>query len=197
MHLTPSTLDGRAVRLEPLSPVDLPELTRVALSVPEVWTHIPYPMRTTDDVARTLSHLLELSRRAEVLPFATRLRATGELVGGTSLRVVDSALPSIEIGGTWIVPAWQRTHVNTEAKLLQLRHCFERLGCARVELKTDVRNTRSRAAILRLGALEEGVLRSHMRRADGSLRDSCLFSILATEWPVVQTRLEARLVRPG
>jgi len=121
------------------------------------------------------------------------LAATGEIAGGTSIRVVDRALPSVEIGGTWILPAWQRTRVNTEAKLLMLGRCFESLGCERVELKTDIRNTRSQAAIARLGATREGVLRAHMRRADGSLRDSVLFSITAPEWPALRERLQARL----
>ena len=104
-------------------------------------------------------------------------------------------MPSVEIGGTWIVPRHQRTAVNSEAKLLQLTHCFDVLGCARVELKTDIRNERSRAAILRLGATQEGILRSHMRRADGSLRDSVLFSIVAGEWPSVRDRLQRALSR--
>jgi N-acetyltransferase len=193
MHLTPCTLRGAAVWLEPLSAERLPELTRAALSAPEVWAFIPYRMRDAADVEKVLGHSLELQRRGEAIAFATRLAATAELVGGTSIRLVDGSVPSVEIGGTWILPRWQRTHVNTEAKLLQLTHGFEQLGCQRVELKTDIRNLRSQAAIQRIGASREGVLRSHMRRADGSLRDSALFSIIASEWPAIKERLRARV----
>ena len=101
---------------------------------------------------------------------------------------MDPDTPSVEIGSTWIVPEWQRTRVNTEAKYLQLSHCFETLGIARVELKTDARNDRSRAAMRRIGATEEGTFRSHMRRHDGTLRDSVFFSIVADEWPAVKAK---------
>jgi RimJ/RimL family protein N-acetyltransferase len=196
MHLTPCTLRGAAVLLEPLAEERLPELTRAALSAPEVWAFIPYSMRDAADVQKVVGHMLELQRRGEAIPFATRLAPTGELVGGTSIRLVDGSVPSVEIGGTWILPPWQRTRVNTEAKLLQLTHSFEHLGCQRVELKTDIRNLRSQAAIQRIGASREGVLRSHMRRSDGSLRDSALFSIIASEWPALKERLRARLATP-
>jgi RimJ/RimL family protein N-acetyltransferase len=111
--------------------------------------------------------------------------------------LIDPLVPSLEIGATWVVPRCQRTHVNTEAKRLMLAHAFDALGCARVELKTDERNDRSRAAILRLGAQEEGTHRNHMRRADGSLRNSVYFSITREDWPGVRRRLDARLARPA
>jgi len=192
--LTPSRLTGARVWLEPISAELLPEITRVALSAPEVWTHFAIPMRNSAEIERTVSHALARQQAGEWVVFATRRVDGGELIGGTSVRVIDRAVPSVEIGGTWIVPRWQRTAVNTEAKLLQLSHCFERLGCQRVELKTDVRNLRSQAAIARIGASREGVLRAHMRRPDGSLRDSVLFSMLASEWPEHRERLRARLV---
>lgn len=195
MQLTPQILSGHGIRLEPLSESLLQEVTRVALSAPQIWTYIPYPMRDANDVARTLAMALALQGHGEALPLVTRLEHTGQIVGGTSLRLVDRGLPSVEIGGTWLVPDWQRSHVNTAAKLLQLAHCFEQLGCARVELKTDIDNARSRAAILRLGASQEGILRQHRRRADGSLSDSVLFSILPREWPALRERLAARLAR--
>jgi RimJ/RimL family protein N-acetyltransferase len=195
MILSPVPLEGHAVRLTPLDEAMLAELTSVALSAPSVWAHIPYRMATVDDVRRVAGQALALQVRGEIISFATRLCASGELIGGTTIRVVDAAVPSVEIGGTWIVPRHQRTNVNTEAKLLQLTHCFDGLGCARVELKTDILNERSRAAILRLGASQEGILRSHMRRADGSLRDSVLFSIVAREWPGVRQRLQQALSR--
>jgi len=195
MQLSPVTLTGHGIRLEPLSEPLLAEVTRTALSAPEIWTYIPYPMRTASDVGHALARGLTLLAQGEALPLVTRLERTGEIVGGTTLRLGDRGLPSVEIGGTWIVPAHQRSHVNTAAKLLQLGHCFEQLGCVRVELKTDIGNARSRAAIARLGATEEGVLRQHRRRADGSLSDSVLFSLLPQEWPGVRARLQARLDR--
>jgi RimJ/RimL family protein N-acetyltransferase len=191
--LTPIVLTGQAVLLEPLGPAAFAAVTAAALSAPEIWTHIPYAMRDAAQVERVVSHALELQTRGDAVTFVTRLAATGELAGGTSLRLVDRGLPCVEIGGTWLLPAWQRTRVNTECKLLLLEHCFEALGCQRVELKTDIRNTRSQAAIARLGATREGVLRAHMRRVDGSARDSVLFSIIAPEWPGLRERLRARL----
>jgi len=193
VELAPVSLTGQAVLLEPLGPARIAAVTAAALSAPEVWTHIPYAMRDAAQVEQVLAQALELQARGAAVTFVTRIAATGEVAGGTSVRWVDPKVPSVEIGGTWVLPAWQRTRVNTECKLMLLEHCFERLGCARVELKTDIRNTRSQAAIARLGATREGVLRAHMRRADGSLRDSVLFSIVAQQWPLVRESLGARL----
>lgn len=193
MDFTPVPLVGHTVLLEPLAREHFAAVTAAALSAPEVWTHIPYAMSDPGQVERVLAQALDLQSRGAAVSFVTRLAASGEIAGGTSIRVVDRTLPSVEIGGTWVLPAWQRTAVNSEAKLLMLSHCFERLGCERVELKTDIRNTRSQAAIGRLGATREGVLRAHMRRVDGSARDSVLFSIIAGEWPALRERLELRL----
>ena len=118
---------------------------------------------------------------------------SGSVVGSTRFLNLDPAHRRVEIGSTWVAPPWQRTSVNTEAKYLMLRHAFETLGCIRVELKTDALNQRSRAAIRRLGALEEGTFRRHMITASGRVRDSVYYSILAEEWPAVRERLEARL----
>jgi RimJ/RimL family protein N-acetyltransferase len=193
LKLAPVSLTGHAVSLEPLCPEHVTAVTAAALSAPEVWTHIPYAMGDAAQVERVLAQALEQQARGAAITYMTRLAATGEIVGGTTVRLVDPGVPSLEIGGTWLLPSWQRTRVNTECKLLQLEHCFERLGCSRVELKTDIENTRSQAAIARLGATREGVLRAHMRRVDGSLRDSVLFSIVAGEWPLLRERLRARL----
>ena len=195
MRLDPAVLEGGVVHLAPLSRADLPELTRAALAAPEIWQHIPYPMRTPHDVEAFVARALLEHEQGTRLPLTTRLRASGELIGGSSLFLINPSVPSVEIGSTWIVPAWQRSAVNSEAKLLQLRHGFEVLGCERVELKTDIRNLRSRAAIARLGAREEGVLRAHMRRTEGSLRDTVMFSIVAPEWPEVRERLERSAAR--
>ncbi len=193
LALVPVALEGPTLALTPLLPADLPEVTAIALAYPELWTHIPYPMRTAGDVERALERALAGSARGLVLPFATRLRSRGEVVGSSSLFLIDALVPSLEIGATWVVPRCQRTHVNTEAKRLMLAHAFEALGCARVELKTDERNERSRSAIARLGAREEGTHRNHMRRADGTLRNSVYFAITADDWPDVRRRLDDRL----
>ncbi len=193
MNLTPTDLRGAVVALTPLTPSDLQELTEAALSSPSIWEHIPYRVRTPAEVAALLDMQLGMQSRGVAICFATRLAASGVMIGGTSIRLVDALVPSVEIGGTWITPPHQRTRVNTEAKRSMLAHCFETLGCARVELKTDERNLRSQAAIARIGAQREGVLRDHMRRADGSLRSSVLFSMLAPEWPAVRAKLDARL----
>jgi len=197
MRLEPLTLEGEVVRLTPLTAADLPELTRAMLSAPEVFQHIPFPIQTARHVQDVLESALQAQQEGTRVPFATRLSASGELVGSTSFYLTNPTVPTVEIGFTWILPAWQRSAVNTEAKLLQLRHCFDALGCQRVELKTDIRNLRSRAAIARLGAREEGTLRAHMRRADGSLRDTVMFSITASEWPEVRARLQQRLRTAG
>jgi RimJ/RimL family protein N-acetyltransferase len=136
--------------------------------------------------------LAERARGAS-LPFAQVERAGGRVVGSTRLGSLEPRHRRAEIGWTWIAAPWQRTAINTEAKLLLLGHAFEALGCLRVELKTDARNARSRAAILRLGATEEGTLRRHMITEGGHVRDSVYFSILAEEWPRVRDALGARL----
>jgi RimJ/RimL family protein N-acetyltransferase len=191
MNLTPIPLEGTIVSLIPIAPELFPRLIEAALSAPEVWTHVPYAMRNASDVAQALDRAIALQNRGEAITFATCL-GSGEVAGGTSLRVVDHHLPSVEIGATWVLPRWQRTAVNTEAKLLQLQYCFEQLECQRVELKTDIRNERSQRAIARIGARREGVLRAHMRRLDGTLRDSVLFSIVHGEWPDVKEQLRVR-----
>lgn len=132
------------------------------------------------------------------LPFATIDRGSGEVVGSTRLFFVSPADRRVEIGGTWLAPAAQRTPINTESKLLLLAHCFDTLGCVRVELKTDARNTNSQRAIARIGAKYEGVMRKHMLTRGGFYRDSAYFAIVDDEWPQVKLRLERMLRRePG
>lgn len=132
---------------------------------------------------------------AEAVAFAIVDLARDEAVGGTTLFDYSEAHRRVEIGYTWLAKSAWRTPVNTECKFLLLRHAFETLGCNRVQLKTDSRNERSQAAIARLGAVREGVLRAHMVMPDGWLRDSVMFSITAPEWPAVKTRLEQLMKR--
>jgi RimJ/RimL family protein N-acetyltransferase len=128
------------------------------------------------------------------LPFATVEQASGRPIGSTRFGNIASEHKRVEIGWTWIAPEWQRTAINTEAKYLMMRYAFERLSCNRVELKTHALNLKSRTAILRIGAKEEGTLRSHMVMSDGSLRDTVYFSVIAPEWPEVKRSLEHKLL---
>jgi RimJ/RimL family protein N-acetyltransferase len=140
-----------------------------------------------------VAEALDEQARGASLPFATVVRATGAVVGSTRFGNLAPAHRRAEIGWTWLAAPWQRTAANTEAKLLQLGHAFEAWGCERVEFKTDALNERSRAALARLGAVEEGTLRHHLVTERGRLRDSVYYSVLAAEWPAVRDRLRARL----
>jgi RimJ/RimL family protein N-acetyltransferase len=193
MKLEPVTLSGELVGLEPLSRGHVEALSRVGLD-PRLWRWNPRPPLTTrEEMAAYVEDALSQQASGCALPFATRERTSGMLVGSTRFHTLEPAQPRIEIGYTWIAPRWQGSGINTEAKYLMLRHAFETLGCVRVEFKTDALNARSRAAIRGLGALEEGTLRHHMVSASGRLRDSVYFGIIASEWPGVRAWLEKRL----
>jgi RimJ/RimL family protein N-acetyltransferase len=189
------TLAGRHVRLEPLSLEHVPALCEVGMD-PELWRWTLTAIRTPGEMRAYVETALRERDEGRSLPFATVDAASGRAVGSTRFGSVSPADGRVEIGWTWVARPWQRTPANTEAKYLMLRHAFETLGCARVELKTDALNTRSRAAILRVGATQEGVLRKHMRSQGGRMRDTVYFSILDDEWPAVRAGLEARLARP-
>jgi RimJ/RimL family protein N-acetyltransferase len=189
----PVTLEGTHVRLEPLSPAHLDGIMRAGED-DAIWQWLPYRPRTRGEYAAWLDHALAEQAAGREAPLATIDRATGDVVGSTRLFFVSPRDRRIEIGGTWLAPAAQRTPINTECKLLLLRHCFETLGCVRVELKTDARNEKSQAAIVRIGAKREGVMRKHMLTRGGFYRDSVYFAIVDDEWPEVRARLEAMLV---
>ena len=192
MNLAPVALEGTRVRLEPLSLEHVGALAAIGLD-PEIWRYTPSRVATRDDMLAFVETALDWQKAGTALPFATIDRESGRVVGSTRFANIAPEHRRAEIGWTWIARAWQRTHVNTEAKFLMLRHGFETLGFMRVELKTSTLNTKSRAAILRLGAVEEGTLRRHMLNADGTKRDSVYFSIIDEEWPAVKQRLEERL----
>ncbi len=192
MSLEPVTLEGRHVRLVPLAPEHVPALWEAGRD-PELWRLTVSQVRSEDDMRAYVDAALHARAAGTALPFATTHAATGRVIGSTRFGNVDLANRRVEIGWTWISPAWQRTTVNTEAKYLLLRHAFETLGCMRVELKTDVLNERSRRAILRIGAREEGILRKHQVTESGRIRDTIYFSVLDDEWPAVRSRLEAML----
>lgn len=184
------TLEGRVVRLEPIEERHRADLLAAAAD-PEIWRYMGTVLSGAEGWEAYLSHAL----RPEFVAWATVDRASGRAIGSTRFGDIEPDHDRVEIGWTWITPAFQRTALNTEAKLLQLTYAFETLGAGRVALKTDGRNERSQAAIARLGAVREGTLRRHMRLADGHVRDTVYYSILADEWPAVKLRLEERLGR--
>jgi RimJ/RimL family protein N-acetyltransferase len=192
--MSPFTLDGKHVRLEPLRAEHAPLLWEIAKSdLADIFQWIPYRLETFADFEQFNAQVLDEQKRGLTVPFATFRRDSGQIVGTTRYMSMDLANRKVEIGSTWIGVPWQRTIINTEAKYLMLRHAFEAWKCLRVELKTDAMNQRSRTAILRLGAKEEGTLRKHMLTWNGRQRDSVYFSILDTEWPSVKTSLESKL----
>jgi RimJ/RimL family protein N-acetyltransferase len=178
------------VRLEPLGRAHLPLLEPVA-SDRELWRLTREDASTPEELAAYVERALVAQASGTALPFAIIEQATGRAVGSTRFGNYEPVDRRIEIGWTWVGRQWQRTAVNSEAKLLLLTHAFETLGMRRVELKTDVLNDRSRRAILRLGATQEGIFREHMVTVSGRVRDSVWFSILAREWDVVKAKLTA------
>jgi len=192
MAVSPVTLTGAHVQLEPLAKAHLAGLAEVGLDQ-ELWRWIPTPVRTQEEMAAYIETALDEQARGMSLPFAIMEQATGRAIGSTRYGNIDRTHHRVEIGWTWLARESQRTAMNTEAKYLLLRHAFETLGCLRVELKTDSLNEKSRAAILRIGAQEEGVFRNHMITSTGRVRHTVYFSIIDSEWPTVKARLEAKL----
>jgi RimJ/RimL family protein N-acetyltransferase len=191
----PVTLEGSTVRLEPIRREHAEIFWEIAKeSLDDIFQWIPYRVKTREDFQRLVEKIFEEQERGESVAFATVDRRSGQVIGSTRFMNIDRANRRVEIGSTWIIPAWQRTGVNTEAKYLMLRHAFEVWNCFRVELKTDALNLKSRNAILRIGAKEEGTLRRHVLTWTGRVRDSVYFSILDSEWPSVKTTLEQRLI---
>jgi RimJ/RimL family protein N-acetyltransferase len=188
------TLDGRVVRLEPMREEHVDELWEVGRD-PELWRLTVSIVSSREGMQAWVRAALAEQAAGRALPFVTRLRQEGRIVGSTRFGEYAPRHGRVEIGWTWIARTWQRTAVNTEAKMLMLRHAFETLGLNRVELKTDVLNQASRRAILRLGAKEEGVLRRHAITDDGRVRDTVYYSILREEWPAVRDRLAGLLER--
>ena len=194
MDVRPVILEGSHVRLEPLSMDHHPAMCEVALD-DSLWQWTSPRLRTADDVRSYMATAIRAQSAGTALPFATVERDSGRVVGGTRYANISRDDRRVEIGWTFVATAWQRTPINTEAKYLMLRHAFETWHCVRVELKTDVLNQRSRRAIERLGAKQEGILRSHMIMDTGRVRDTVYYSILNTEWPEVKSRLQGMLAR--
>jgi len=196
IQLHPITLEAHGVRLEPLTLGHQAGLAAAAADgrLWELWfTSVPEP----SGVQQYIVEALEGQERGQMLPWAVRELASGAIIGCTRYHDVIASADRVEIGYTWYAQSWQRTHVNTVAKLLLLGHAFEAVGCGVVGLRTDNFNERSQRAIEALGAKRDGVIRHHWLRRDGTMRDTVMYSILATEWPEVRSRLVERLARHG
>jgi RimJ/RimL family protein N-acetyltransferase len=194
MQLAAITLEGQHVRLEPLKAHHVEPLLKAA-SDPRIWQFTSNVISTAADMQKYVETALDWQNAGTAVPFVTMERGSHRVVGSTRFANIDRDHRRAEIGWTWLNPDYWRTAINTEAKYLMLRHAFEQWKCIRVELKTAAKNARSRAAILRIGAKEEGTLRHHMIQPDGSYRDSVYFSVLDEEWPAVKKRLEERLAK--
>lgn len=196
IQIQPTLLEGHGVRLESLAPEHGDGLRAAATDgrLWELWfTSVPAPEEVDAYVAAARSG----QQAGHMLPWAVRELGSGRIVGSTRYHDVVADVDRVEIGYTWYAKAWQRSHVNTACKLLLFGHAFETLGCRVVGLRTDHFNFRSQRAIESLGAKKDGVLRHHHRRRDGTVRDSVLYSVLATEWPDVRRHLRSRLERNG
>jgi N-acetyltransferase len=193
--LTPVTLIGRHVELVPLSEAHHDSLCD-AVRDGELWrlwyTNIPTPAGMGREIARRLA----LQNQGTMLPFSVVDKPSGRIVGMTTYMNIDITGPRVEIGSTWYARNMHRTSLNTEAKLLLLGHAFDLLGCLAVEFRTHFLNRQSRRSIERLGAKLDGVLRSHQRTKDGTVRDSCVYSIIPSEWPAVRSHLIWQLDMP-
>ena len=192
MDIRPVTLEGRHVRLEPLSRDHFPALLEAGAD-PTIFRWYIHPMDTPEKLTAWAEDALSAQQKGTELPFATIWRETGKVIGSTRFMAIDRTHRRVEIGNTWVTPAYQRRPANTEAKLLMVGHAFAAWQCIRVEFKTDSLNEKSRNALLRIGAKEEGTLRQHMTTATERLRDSVYFSILDKEWPEAKAKLEAML----
>ena len=185
------------MRLEPVVPRHAEDLF-AAGSDGAIWTYMPRPvLKSVGDTLGWIQEALAVAAEGSQLPFAIIHRRSGKAIGSTRYLDIRREHRGLEIGWTWVGTAYQRTPVNTECKSLLLTHAFEELGAVRVQLKTDLRNERSQRAIERIGAVHEGVLRKHMVRWDGFIRDTVYYSILASEWPDVKRRLENLLRGPS
>jgi RimJ/RimL family protein N-acetyltransferase len=193
-RVEPVTLIGRLIRLEPLSLDHVQGLAEVALD-PAIWQWTIARPRTESDLREWAAAATAAAATGTAFPFATIDLATGRPIGSSRFMNIVLEHRRVEIGWTWVAPAYQRTGINREAKLLMLRHAFETLGCRRVEFKTDSLNEKSRTALLGIGAVFEGIFRNHMVMPEGRMRHSAWYSVIDDEWPAVRATLEASLDR--
>ncbi len=190
---TPVTLNGKVVRLEPMTAAHASGLA-VAGKDDSIWKFMLYgDLTNPENMSAWVNEILHRQANGTDLPFTVVHQQSGDVIGATRYIEMRHAHKGLEIGGTWYTPKYQRTAVNTECKYLMLKYAFEVLKCIRVQFKADGRNERSIHAIERLGAVKEGVLRNHIILQDGTIRDSVFFSILDWEWPAKKIQLEERL----
>jgi len=194
MDIQPVTLEGKRVCLEPLTLAHLPALAQIAFD-PDLWRNVPTVMTTEADLRAYIENALDLQRAGIALPWVTREKTSGRIIGSTRYMDIQKAHRALEIGATWIMGEFHGSGLNAEAKYLQLQHAFETLGANRVALKTHHNNQRSQAAMRGIGAKQEGVFRNHMIMPDGSLRHTVWFSIIREEWPEVKAHLEQKMAR--
>lgn len=194
MNVEPVTLTGRRVELRPLSWEHYEELAAIS-NEDAIWSLYSNTGQSRDQLRQWIAGCLSNHDAGTCVPFATVDRSSGRIAGCTTFMNIDRPNKRVEVGGTWLGLAFQRTHINTEAKHLMFRHAFEVWGCNRVELKTDALNAQSRAAIVRIGAKKEGILRRHMVTYTGRVRDTVYYSVIAEEWPELKEKLEARIER--
>lgn len=192
MKVEPVILEGNFVRLEPLRIGHHPQLCEVGLDE-DLWRISPDQIETPDDMMHYIETALAEQNRGVSLPFVTIEKSSKRIVGSTRFGNIAPKDRRVEIGWTWIAKDWQRTYVNTETKLLMLTHAFENWNCNRVEFKTDLLNEKSRNALLRLGARQEGIFRAHIICQSGRVRDSIYFSIIKPEWAQIKQNLEVKL----
>jgi len=194
INVQPVTLESRGVRLEPMTPDHHAGLATAAAdgNLWELWfTAVPEPKETRTYIETALAG----QHAGHMLPWVVRELTSGKVIGSTRYHDIVAALDRVEIGYTWYAESWHRTHVNTTCKLMLMEHAFETLGCKVVGWRTDNFNFRSQRAIEALGARKDGVLRHHQARRDGTVRDSVMYSMLATEWRDAKRHLELRLAR--
>ena len=194
MNIHPIILEGKGVRLEPLTQAHHAQLCEIGLD-DELWRLTTTIIRTPEDMKKYIDAAAKDFSDGKALPFAIIEKASGKAVGSTRFGNIDTTHRRVEIGWTWIARQWQRTFINTETKYLLLSHAFDTLGCMRVEFKTDSTNSRSRNALMRIGAKEEGVFRNHMIMPGGRIRHSVYFSIIDSEWNTVRRELEKKLAK--
>ncbi|OLC45218.1 MAG: GNAT family N-acetyltransferase [Gemmatimonadetes bacterium 13_1_40CM_4_69_5] len=192
--LRPTILEGRGIRLEPLTE-DHQEALAAAAGDGRLWELWFIAVPPPDGMRAYVAEALKGQRDGHMLPWAVRDLASGTIIGSTRYHDIVPGIDRVEIGHTWYAQSRQRTHVNTTCKLLLLGHAFDTLGCKVVGLRTDTFNFRSQRAIEALGARKDGIIRHYGARRDGSARDVVMYSILAAEWPEVRRHLELRLAR--
>lgn len=192
LEIEPVTLVGKSVILRPLQLEDHAGLCQVGLA-PELWQWTKTQVTTPAEMLAYMEAALAAQRQGSMLPFVIVEQATQQIVGSTRYLSIERKDLHVEIGYSWVAPAWQRTIINTESKYLLLAHAFEKLGCLRVEFKTDLHNLRSQQAIARLGAEREGVFRNHIIAETGRVRHSVYYSIIDSDWPKIKANLLAKL----